>query len=132
AVTAMRTRHLKRFTELEAERDDIGRKLTALGKETAQTAGGDPGLLDRVPMLGDILRDAPDRLRQKLFDAFDIQALYTKAHHQVPLWATITPSTPAALAAIIADSETPDLAALLAAQDHVSDLASQPGAAISP
>jgi hypothetical protein len=132
AVTAMRTRHLKRFTELEAEREDIGHKLAALAKQATQTTGGDPSLLDRVPMLGDILRDAPDRIKQKLFDAFDIQALYSKTHNQVTFWATITPSTPAALAAIIAASETPDLAALLTAQDHPSDLASQPGTARLP
>ena len=132
AVTAMRTRHLKRFTELETEREDIGRTLAALGKQTAQESGGDPSLLDRVPMLGDILRDAPDRIKQQLFDAFDIQALYNKAADQVTLWATITPSTPAAPAAIIANSGTPDLAALLTAQDHPSDLASQPGWATSP
>lgn len=78
-------------------------------------------LLDRVPMLGDILRAAPDRLKQKLFDAFDIQALDNKTGNQVTLWATITPSTPAALVEIIADSETPELAALLSAQDHPSD-----------
>ena len=70
--------------------------------------------------------------QQKLFDAFDIQALYSKTHNQVTLWATITPSTPATLAAIIAASETPDLAGLLATQDHVSDLASQPGWATPP
>jgi hypothetical protein len=77
----------------------------------------------------------PDRIKQQLFDAFDIQALYSKTHNQVTLWATITPSTPstpAALAAIIAASETPGLAALLANQDHPSDLASQPGTARSP
>lgn len=125
AVKAMRTRHLKRFTELEAEREDIGRQLAALAK---QETGGDPGLLDRLPMLGDLLAAAPDKIKQKLFDAFDIQALDNKAGNQVTLWATITPSTPAALAAIIADSETPDLAAPLASQDHVSDLVSQPGA----
>jgi len=123
----LRTRHLKRFTELEAERDDINGKLTALAKEATQTTGGDPALLDRLPMLGDLLAKAPDRIKQQLFDAFDIQALYSKTKNQVTLWATITPATPAALAAIIAASETPDLAALLAAQDHVSDLASQPG-----
>jgi hypothetical protein len=132
AVTAMRTRHLKRFTELETEREDIGRTLAALAKQATLETGGDPSLLDQVPMLGDILERAPDRLKQKLFDAFDIQALYNKAGNQVTLWATITPSTPAALAAIIAASETPDLAALLASQDHVSDLPSQPGWAISP
>ena len=62
------------------------------------------GLLDRLPMLGDLLAAAPDRIKQKLFDAFDIQALYSKAHNQVTFWATITPSTPATLAAIIADT----------------------------
>jgi hypothetical protein len=128
AVTAMRTRHLKRFTELEAEREDIGRTLAALAKEATQTSGGDPTLLGQLPMLGDLLGQAPGRIKQKLFDAFDIQALYSKTHHQVTLWATVTPSTPAALAAIIAASETPDPAA----QDHPSDLASQPGAPPTP
>ncbi len=127
-VKAMRSRHLKRFTELEAEREDIGRKLAALAKQGTQETGGDPALLDRLPMLGDILDAAPDRIKQKLFDAFDIQALYSKTHNQVTLWATITPATPAALAAIIADSETPDLTA----QDHVSDLASHPGVLLKP
>jgi hypothetical protein len=131
AVKAMRTRHLKRFSELEAEREDIGRTLAALAKQATQQTGGDPSLLDRLPMLGDLLAAAPDKIKQKLFDAFDIQALYSKTHHQVTFWATITPSTPATLAAIIAASETPDLA-ILPTQDHVSDLASQPGRATSP
>jgi hypothetical protein len=65
-------------------------------------------------------------------DAFDVQVLYSKIKNQVTFWATITPSTPAALAAIIAASETPDLAALLASQIPASDLASQPGATASP
>jgi hypothetical protein len=42
------------------------------------------------------------------------------------------PSTPATLAAIIAGSETPDLAALLTSQDHLSDLSRQPGGEKSP
>jgi len=87
------------------------------------------------PPLGDVLGQVPDKIKQRLFDAFDVQPLYSKTHNQVTFWATITPSTPAALAAIIAASETPDLTALLAAhtgQDHVSDLASQPGAAKPP
>jgi site-specific DNA recombinase len=85
AVTAMRTRHLKRFTELETEREDIGRTLTALAKQATQTTGGNPALLDRLPMLGDLLGQAPDRIKQKLLDAFDIQALYSKPHNQVTL-----------------------------------------------
>jgi hypothetical protein len=139
AVKAMRTRHLARFTELEAEleaeRDDIGRQLAALAKQATHESGGDPALLDAIPPLGDVLGQVPDKIKQRLFEAFDVQALYSKTHNQVTFWATITPSTPAALTAIIAASETPDLAALLAThtgQDHVSDLASQPGRAISP
>src|SRR5713226_7774853 len=87
----MRSRHLKRFGELEAEREDIGRTLAALAKQATQETGGDPGLLDRLPLLSDLLASAPDRIKQKLFDAFDIQALYSKAHNQVTFWATITP-----------------------------------------
>jgi hypothetical protein len=132
AVTALRTRHLKRFTELETERDDIDGKVHALAKEATQTTDGDPALLDRLPMLGDLLGMVPDQIKQQLLDAFDVQALYSKTKNQVTLWATITPSTPVALAAIIAASETPDLATLLTSQDHVSGLASQPGTARFP
>jgi hypothetical protein len=59
AVTALRTRHLKRFIELEAERDDINGKIAALAKQATQTTGGDPALLDRLPMLGDLLAKPP-------------------------------------------------------------------------
>ncbi len=58
-------------------------------------------------MLGDVLPALPDRIKQQLFDAFDLAMLYHKKDNQVTCWAIITPSTPAALAAIIADSETP-------------------------
>jgi hypothetical protein len=86
-------------------------------------------------MPGDVLGPVPDKIKQKLFDAFDVQVLYSKAHNQVTLWATITPATPAALAAIIAAGKTPDLAALLTTltgQDHVSDFACDPGATKTP
>lgn len=109
---AMRSRHLARFTELETEKDDINGKLAALAKQTSDQ-GGNPALLDTLPMLGDVLPRLPRRIRQKLLDAFDIQALYSKPKQQVTFWATITPSTPATLAAIIAHRETPDLAQLL-------------------
>ena len=58
--------------------------------------------------------------------------VYQKQDNQITCRATITPSTPAALAAIIADNETPDLAARLTTQDHPSDLSRHPGRAISP
>jgi hypothetical protein len=132
AVAAMRSRHLARFTELEAEKDDINRKLTTLAKQ-ASDHGGNPALLDTLPMLGDILPRLPARIRQKLLDAFDVHAMYNKPMHQVTFWATITPSTTATLRAIIAASETPDLAQLLATwPTPAQDLTRQPGTAPAP
>ncbi len=103
AVTAMRTRHLARFTELEDDRAQVDDQLAALTKTTHDT--GDPSLLDRLPMLGDLITEAPIRLQRRLYEAFDLNMLYNKHMHQVTIWATITPATPGTLAAIIADSD---------------------------
>ena len=102
AITAMRTRHIERFTELEAERAAINDELAALAAP-ASNDPGDPALLDQLPRLAGILFDAPVRLQQQLYDAFDLQLLYGKKHHRVHIRATITPSTRAALAALITD-----------------------------
>jgi len=126
AVKAMRQRHLAAFGELEAERDQINRKLAALAQQTTD-AGGDPALLDALPLLGDVLPDLPDRIKQQLFDAFDLAMLYHKKDNQITCWATITPATPVTLAAIIAQAGIRDLAAYLGSQDHPSDLSRQPG-----
>ena len=127
----MRERHLRAFTELEAEREQIHGKLTAIARQ-ADDHGGDPGLLDALPLLGDVLPRLPDRIKQQLFEAFDLAMLYSKTDNQVTCWATITPATPAALAAIIAASETPDLAAYLNGHAPTGDLSRHPGRAISP
>jgi hypothetical protein len=79
-----------------------------------------------------VLPKLPERIKQKLFEAFDLAMLYHKKDNQVTCWATITPSTPATLAAIIAEAGIRDLAAHLASQDHPSDLSRQPGAAPIP
>ena len=131
AVKAMRERHLRAFTGLEAERDQIGAKLAALAKQ-ADDHGGDPAILDDLPMLGDLLPQLPDRIKAQLFEAFDLAMIYHKQDNQITCRATITPSTPATLAAIIAQSKTPDLAAILARQDHPSDLSRHPGTTNSP
>jgi hypothetical protein len=131
AVKAMRERHLRALTDLEAERDSIGAKLAALAKQ-ADDHGGDPGLLDALPMLRDLPAWLPNRIKAQLFEAFDLAMLYHKADNQITCRATITPATPAALAAIIAGSETPNLTALLTSQDHHSDLSRHPGRARSP
>jgi hypothetical protein len=104
-IGSLRTRIISRFTELEEERATIGAELDTLTRE--DTAAPDPDLLDTLPKLGDILTDAPARLQQQLYDAFDLQMLYNKQDHQVSIYAAITPATPATLAAILADSDTP-------------------------
>jgi site-specific DNA recombinase len=102
AVTALRSRVLARFTELEDERAGINTQLADLAK--TDPGPGDPALLDALPMLGDRLTHAPTRLQQQLYEAFDLQALYKKNMHQVTIQVTITDSTPRAVAAIISDA----------------------------
>jgi site-specific DNA recombinase len=102
AVTALRSRVLARFTELEDERTTINTQLADLAK--TDPGPGDPALLDALPMLGERLHDAPARLQQQLYEAFDLQALYKKNMHQVTIQVTITDSTPRAVAAIINDA----------------------------
>jgi site-specific DNA recombinase len=111
AVTALRGRLISRFTELEDQRAAIHRQLTAL---TVPATSQDPDLLDALPLLGDILTQAPARLQQQLYQAFDLQILYDSGKHQVSIHAAITPATPDALAAIINDSEPPATAGGLA------------------
>jgi site-specific DNA recombinase len=102
AIAAMRARHIERFTELEAERAAIKTQLAALATPAADDPG-DPALLDELPYLAGLLADAPIRLQQQLYDAFDLQLLYSRKHHRVHIRATITTSTRRALAALIAD-----------------------------
>jgi hypothetical protein len=59
AVIALRSRVLARFTELEDERTAINTQLADLAK--TDSGPGDPALLDALPMLGDLLADAPAR-----------------------------------------------------------------------
>ena len=58
-------------------------------------------------MLGDALPGMPASLQAHLFAAFGLELIYNKEDHQVSIYATITPSTPSALAEIIAGSEPP-------------------------
>ena len=105
AITALRTRIISRFTELEEERA-AGAELDTLTRQ--DTDAPDPDLLDALPKLGDILTGAPARLQQQLYHAFDLQMLYGKEDHQVSIYAAITPATPAIIAAILADSGSPE------------------------
>jgi site-specific DNA recombinase len=112
AITALRSRIIERFGELEAERTQINDRLAALDQATGQD--NDPALLDLLPMLGDALPGLPASIQARLFAAFGLELIYNKQDHQVTIYATITPSTPAALAGIIAISEPPTTPAGLA------------------
>ena len=74
----------------------------------------------------------PDRIKQQLFEAFDLAMLYYKTDHQVTCRATITPATPAALAAIITAAGITDLAAHLNGHAPTGDLSRHRGAAERP
>jgi hypothetical protein len=58
--------------------------------------------------------------------------IYHKKDGQITCRATITPPTPAALAAIIAQTGIDDLAACLADHARASDLSRHPGATVTP
>jgi hypothetical protein len=80
------------------EHDERTRTETALAAaETATTQAEDPTLLDELPLAGDIVSAAPDRIKEAIYAAFGIHALYRHDQHQVTIWATITPATPATL-----------------------------------
>ncbi|HEV2371037.1 MAG TPA: recombinase family protein [Streptosporangiaceae bacterium] len=122
ALVAWRTRIIERFTELEAERAAINEQLAALDRHTAHD--NDPSLLDTLPQIPEGLPRLSPRMQAQLFAAFGLELVYNKQDHQVTIYATITPSTPTALAALINDSEPPTLAipglSLLAADIRLS------------
>ena len=121
AVTALRSRILARFTELEAERAAITTQLTRL--KASRESAPDTDLLDRLPVVGDLMTHAPDRVYSLLYEAFGIELLYRHDLRQVTIHAAITISTPAALTAIIGlcDNLPPALAATF------SDVGQDPG-----
>jgi hypothetical protein len=102
AAQAMRQRCYERFTELQAERETTQTQLDALDHTAARD--DDTALLDLIPLLADTIALHPERIQAALYQAFDIQALYKHDMNQVSLFATITTSTPEAVAAILADA----------------------------
>jgi DNA invertase Pin-like site-specific DNA recombinase len=67
AAAAMRTRIRARFADLHAEREQLQAQLDALAAATPRAA--DPGLLEELPLAGDILPGLPADLKARLFDA---------------------------------------------------------------
>ncbi|MGI9004932.1 MAG: recombinase family protein [Streptosporangiaceae bacterium] len=105
AVTALRSRIIARFSELEAHRADLTAKLKTLA--ATQAPPQDPALLDQLPLLTGILDHPPGPRQQDLYHALGLQLLWDPQDRQVTCRATITASTPATLTAIICDSEPP-------------------------
>jgi hypothetical protein len=112
ALTALRSRIIARFGELEAERTQINERLAVLDRATGQQ--DEPALLDALPLAGDALPRLPASIQARLFAAFGLELIYNKQDHQVTFYATITPATPDTLAEIIATSEPPATPAGLA------------------
>jgi hypothetical protein len=120
AAQALRQRIRARFTDLFTERTRLEAELTAL--EAATTQDNDPALLDKLPVLGDVLTGAPGRLIEQLFDAFHVTAVYNNDLHQVTINATLTDATPQAIADLLADPQTeqatPPTTAPTPTEDH--------------
>jgi hypothetical protein len=89
-----------RFAELHTQRQATQAQLEALEATTPQPAA-DLALLNDLPLAAATLGQHPGRLLAALYQAFDIQCLYKPDMHQVTIFATITTSTPATVAAII-------------------------------
>ena len=116
AITALRSRIIERFGELEDQRTQIGDRLAALDRATAHQ--DDPAPPGRAaPARGRPAR-MPASIQARLFAAFGLEMIYNKQDHQVIIYATITPSTPQALAEIIQDSEPPKASAEPAGLAH--------------
>jgi hypothetical protein len=132
AAQALRQRIRARFTDLFTERTRIEAELTAL--ESATTQDNDPALLDELPLLGDVLTGAPDRLIEQLLDAFSIAAVYNNDLHQVTINATLTDATPQAIADLLADPRTeqatPPATAPTPTEDHFCHSVSHTGAGV--
>jgi site-specific DNA recombinase len=106
AAAAYRARIRARYAELYNERTRTETELHTL--QATAILDNDPTLLDELPFAADILPQAPERIKQALFAAFDIHALYNKDTDQVTIWATITADTPRTIAALLNDPRTND------------------------
>ena len=85
-----------------AERENIETEITGIDNTPARDDHAE--LLDAIPLLAGDLGQLPERIQAALYQTFDIQLLYRKDMHQVTIWATITDSTPHAVAEIMTDA----------------------------
>jgi site-specific DNA recombinase len=100
AAQALRERIRTRYRELHDQQKTLEAQRDQL--DIATTEVSDPALLDALPILGDILTQAPAGMTEQLFEAFRLQAVYSKQHHQVTIRVTITDATPDAVTQLLA------------------------------
>ncbi len=93
AAQALRQRIRARFTDLYTQRTTLETELAAL-EDTPAEHDNDPTLLDELPILGDILTEAPAALTERLLDVFDTHAVYNRDKRQVTIHAAVTDATP--------------------------------------
>jgi hypothetical protein len=130
ASQAYRARIRARFADLYAERTRIEATLADL--QAAAPPDNDPALLDLLPIAAALFTDAPDRIKEALLTAFDIQALYRHDQDQVTIWASLTDDTPRTIAALLQDPRTDsDTDPATPAQDTFSHSAPAPIAPVT-
>jgi len=116
AAQALRQRIRARFTDLYTQRTTLEAELRVLEEAPAEP-DNDPTLLDELPILGEILTEAPAALTERLLDAFDVQAVYNRDKNQATIHATLTDATPQAIRDLLTDPRA----------DHNTPPAPQPG-----
>jgi len=82
----------QRIATLRQDKEKAEVELGSLAPADPQsTAADDPAaLLERIPDLTAVLRDAPADVKRQLFDAFGVRISYDKAANRVEISATIT------------------------------------------
>jgi site-specific DNA recombinase len=100
--TAIRDRLTEQFSQRYDEKTSIEAELQAI-EDAAPLPDNDLSLIDELPYAPGLLAHAPDDLRERLAAAFGLQAIYRHDTRQATLILTITDTTPAIIAAILAD-----------------------------
>src|SRR5262249_16416768 len=125
-ITALRTRLITRFGELEAERAAINTRLSELAAQATENEHH-PDLLHTTPHPAPLL-DAPPPAKtlQAIYAAFDTPPPYKPQPRQVTLYATITDTPPHILHRITQQAEDPN-GTTTSDHDHLifSDLTSR-------
>ena len=130
AAQAYRARIRARYADLYAERTRTEADLAGL--HAAAPPENDPDLLDLLPVAAALFTSAPDRIKEALLAAFDIQALYRHDQDQVTIWASLTGDTPRTIAALLGDPRTDsDTGTTTPAQDGFSHSAPAPMAPVT-